>query len=921
MIDSSLHQLFALAHDPGQIRQWVAINQMSVRELLPAIRDAILSLLDGDDVALIERAVLCAWELATTTSHPEDAAMAHWCQGLALLNRNATSALKHLDTAYTYFSAQNRLHEQGRLCIGRAGLLGQLGQLEHAEQVITEAAQCLADVPEAQERFPVLLLNRSDIEGRLGRYADMQATATQAEALALQHNDIPLQAKALINQAFAALFLGQFVCAEAALHKAQSAAQACHSAELTARVAVNLARLETYRGRLFSALRYLEQARADFATAQIDLDQATVMIEEASLYERLHLPVEARRIALAAAEEFARAGLLQEHAEALLQAARIALILEQPTLARRELERAQQVASALTPILKGLLLGYAAHPQLQRSPDARTSAFAQATQACAALAAAGGAVEQLEVGLIAAQLAAALRQPTAVLQFQQIAESAATHGLSMIEQHALVGCADLLRPKAATVALQRAVDLALAAQQNMPIEELKASYLSGLAPLYTRLIVAYLKAKQPLAACQTVLVAKGQLWAELSLAAGQAEDMAQVHDPTWVRAKAELDYWRHEAPQGAAHDALRRERIQQAEATLLNLARQQTRQRQALPLPNIKAIQHAMPAESMVIEYVIAAPRLFACLISPHTAPRWIDLGSLTPVVDRLGKLALQRAGLQRSTSPEQQQQSAAAQQPSTLRLLGELYDLLIAPLAPLPAQLTIVPDGLLFGLPWAALWNQPHGQYLAEEHELVIFPSAVLLALPRIPPSNAAPLALGYAGHPPLAHVPTELAAIQRAFPDTQCVNPAGLGDLAWTTAPQILHLAMHGHINPQSPLLSQLIFADGALLLADVLNLHVYGTALVTLSACDTATTPERGGVALALAGAFLTAGAQAVVASLWPVDDTATALMMEHLYAGLSAGQPISQALAHAQAHLRTFGYSHPYYWASFQALVRG
>lgn len=130
-----------------------------------------------------------------------------------------------------------------------------------------------------------------------------------------------------------------------------------------------------------------------------------------------------------------------------------------------------------------------------------------------------------------------------------------------------------------------------------------------------------------------------------------------------------------------------------------------------------------------------------------------------------------------------------------------------------------------------------------------------------------------------------------------------------------------MHGHINPQSPLLSQLIFADGALLLADVLNLHVYGTALVTLSACDTATTPERGGVALALAGAFLTAGAQAVVASLWPVDDTATALMMEHLYAGLSAGQPISQALAHAQAHLRTAGYSHPYYWASFQALVRG
>jgi CHAT domain-containing protein len=81
------------------------------------------------------------------------------------------------------------------------------------------------------------------------------------------------------------------------------------------------------------------------------------------------------------------------------------------------------------------------------------------------------------------------------------------------------------------------------------------------------------------------------------------------------------------------------------------------------------------------------------------------------------------------------------------------------------------------------------------------------------------------------------------------------------------------------------------------------------VTLSACETGLVETRGGLAdeyIGLPGILLQAGARAVVASLWAVDDLATALLIGRFYAEWKRGTvSIAEALRRAQHWLRTRG----------------
>jgi len=140
------------------------------------------------------------------------------------------------------------------------------------------------------------------------------------------------------------------------------------------------------------------------------------------------------------------------------------------------------------------------------------------------------------------------------------------------------------------------------------------------------------------------------------------------------------------------------------------------------------------------------------------------------------------------------------------------------------------------------------------------------------------------------------------------------------------VLHLATYGVLNKQNPLFSFVKLApdaaeDGRLEVHEVFGLHL-AADLVVLSACQTG----LGSGALAdvpagddwvgLTRAFLHAGARRVVAALWPVDDWATAALMERFYgAGDVAAEP-AHALAEAQrALLATPATAHPFYWAGF------
>jgi CHAT domain-containing protein len=93
-----------------------------------------------------------------------------------------------------------------------------------------------------------------------------------------------------------------------------------------------------------------------------------------------------------------------------------------------------------------------------------------------------------------------------------------------------------------------------------------------------------------------------------------------------------------------------------------------------------------------------------------------------------------------------------------------------------------------------------------------------------------------------------------------------------------------------------------------------------LVVLSACVTGQGQEVTGEGLiGLTRGFMHAGATRVVASLWNVDDWATAELMARFYQGMErGGLPPAAALRRAQLELwRTRRWAAPYYWAAFIA----
>ena len=109
-----------------------------------------------------------------------------------------------------------------------------------------------------------------------------------------------------------------------------------------------------------------------------------------------------------------------------------------------------------------------------------------------------------------------------------------------------------------------------------------------------------------------------------------------------------------------------------------------------------------------------------------------------------------------------------------------------------------------------------------------------------------------------------------------------------------------------------------DGFFRLNHIYNLKL-NADLVVLSACQTALGAQvRGEGLVGLTRGLMYAGAARVVASLWKVDDQATAVLMERFYTGMLGPRRLSpaSALREAQAWLRGNPRWHsPYYWAGF------
>jgi tetratricopeptide (TPR) repeat protein len=271
--------------------------------------------------------------------------------------------------------------------------------------------------------------------------------------------------------------------------------------------------------------------------------------------------------------------------------------------------------------------------------------------------------------------------------------------------------------------------------------------------------------------------------------------------------------------------------------------------------------------------------------------------------------------------------------------ILRRLYDTLLGPLAaPIAAadRVVLAPHGPLHQLPFAALLDPAGSPLLDRAPALVSTPSAtLLLRAPRSqgPPTGRSCLALGYNGDEArgLRHPEAEAAAVAALCGGDHWRPQTGrLARLAREAGRyRWLHLACHGEFNLEDPLASWLDLGPGERLSAAAILRDLRLEAeLVTLSACRSGLSRVlRGDEPLGLVRALLGAGARAVLATLWEVEDRSARLLMEELYRGLMAGAPPAAALVAAQHWLRDLEeggarpFADPRYWAAYTLVTAG
>jgi CHAT domain-containing protein/Tfp pilus assembly protein PilF len=337
---------------------------------------------------------------------------------------------------------------------------------------------------------------------------------------------------------------------------------------------------------------------------------------------------------------------------------------------------------------------------------------------------------------------------------------------------------------------------------------------------------------------------------------------------------------------------------------------------------SLSRVQAALRPDELLLEYALAEPTSFVVVITSKTTrvARLPGRGAIAALATKATRAA--RAGLD----------STALQSELAAGLLPGLHELSTR------RRLVVSVEGALQQVPFELL---PFGtSRLLDTHVVSYTQSAAILVMLRSRSASAGTtrVALGVGSSPaspgdgaagpttrgvydmdvsklPALPLATEEARFVGAvFGERDSTSLVGPGATEGAFKRQrladfrVVHLAAHGIISTKMPARSALLLQpsdgeDGFLQAREILELRL-NSVLVTLSACDTSAGAEHGqdGVA-SLVRPFVAAGARAVVANLWAVDDTFSSALMREFYRELANGVDIGEALRRAKLALIT------------------
>jgi CHAT domain-containing protein len=332
----------------------------------------------------------------------------------------------------------------------------------------------------------------------------------------------------------------------------------------------------------------------------------------------------------------------------------------------------------------------------------------------------------------------------------------------------------------------------------------------------------------------------------------------------------------------------------------------------AKPEP-VSGFADGLPPSTAVLFYVTERDRLWLWVLTndrAHFLDRPLSLHDLELRVGRLDRLF--------RLAPH------AATDGLRVAMLRSLFVDLLTPVRSTLSRvrrLVIIPDGPLHRLPFAALIDPSTGQYVIETHEVAVAPSLTTLRrASRLPPIPGVPQALVIgdptitSGDTPWRRLPfarAEARAVAGIYPGARLLLEESATRAAFLRAlpaADIVHYAGHAVVDTQEPDRSHLLLGvdatspEGLLFVPDLRGSTLTRHPLVVLAACST----NRGQIAigegvLSLARPFLEAGASAVLATLWDVQDRNGAALFTRVHRKIAQGDEVVSALAETQRDL--------------------
>jgi CHAT domain-containing protein len=307
------------------------------------------------------------------------------------------------------------------------------------------------------------------------------------------------------------------------------------------------------------------------------------------------------------------------------------------------------------------------------------------------------------------------------------------------------------------------------------------------------------------------------------------------------------------------------------------------------------ALQQRLEKGQALLQYFLADTELYAMVAESEGC--------------RLVQVAVEKGRLQQWLQQAGQLEVAS---PAT----GQLYAALIEPLQLKAAKVQLIPHSFLWYVPWDALQNR-EGRFLVEEYDLTCVSPAELLRPPAPDIEERRVVAIG-GTRDDLPATRQEALMVASLFADGKALVGAEASRAQlkkWAPSAQVLHLATHSAL--ASDLNATYIeLSDGRLRLEEIYSLQMPPGSTVVLSSCDSARGQAQPGREVAsLASAFLNAGAARVVATRWPVEDSASAQFCSTLYGHWKAGLGLSAALRQARMdHL----HESPSHWGAYQLI---